>query len=113
MSWIITIAVGLLVGWIFGAIMRSSWRTGLWANIWIGILGSIFGVWFFAFVLGIGTTDTSFASFQGISLLWQVIGAIVALFVVNATAYAETPESTRRQMEEYSRGTAQDYRRRR
>lgn len=112
MSWFITLIVGIVLGWIVGLIMRSSWHTGVYTNIALGILGSVLGVWFFSVGLGLGSPDISFGAFQGISLLWQAIGALVTLFVVNGISYAESAASEEQgEMPAYSAGTAHEYKR--
>jgi len=111
MSWFITLIVGAIIGWIVGASMRSSWHTGIYTNILLGMVGAVVGVWFFAFLLGSGTTDTGFGSFQGINLLWDAIGALVVLYVINAVSYWESSASEEKgEMPAYSAGTAHEYR---
>ena len=69
---IITIAVGILSGWIAGQIMKSS---GSWLyNLGLGVAGSFVGG-FIASILGIYTTDLSIG---GIAI--SVAGACLCIW---------------------------------
>jgi uncharacterized membrane protein YeaQ/YmgE (transglycosylase-associated protein family) len=68
---IISIAVGALIGWIAGAIMRS--RGSILRNIIIGIIGSAVGR-FIAGLLGISASTVSLGS-----ILISVGGACIVI----------------------------------
>ena len=45
MSWIITIVVGGIVGWLASIVMKTNAQMGLIANVLVGIVGSSLGFW--------------------------------------------------------------------
>jgi uncharacterized membrane protein YeaQ/YmgE (transglycosylase-associated protein family) len=53
MSWIITLIIGGIVGWIASMIMKTNAQMGLIANVVVGVVGSMLGFWI-AGMLGIG-----------------------------------------------------------
>lgn len=52
MSWIITLIIGGIVGWLASIIMKTNAQMGLIANILVGVVGSMLGFWI-AGLLGI------------------------------------------------------------
>ncbi len=52
MSWIISLVIGGIVGWLASIIMKTNAQMGLIANVLIGIVGSMLGFWI-AGLLGI------------------------------------------------------------
>ncbi len=83
MSWIITIIIGALIGWIASMIMRTDEQQGAIANILIGIVGSLLGQWLFSGILGLGTADAAGTlSFTGV--FWGVVGAVVLIGLLKA-----------------------------
>ena len=52
MTWIITLIIGGIVGWLASMIMKTNAQMGLVANVAVGIVGSILGYWI-AGMLGI------------------------------------------------------------
>lgn len=112
MSWFYTLLAGAVVGFIMALVMRRSWHTGVYTNILLGMVGAVVGVWFFTFNLGIGTFDTSFGSFKGINLLWDLIGAIATIYIINTVSYAESAaDEEKGEAPAFSAGTAHEYRR--
>lgn len=74
MDLIIFLAIGALVGWLAGVIMKGG-GFGLVGNIIVGILGSFLGGWLLPKVgLSIG------GEFGG--FITAVIGAVILLFIV-------------------------------
>jgi len=73
MSWIVTIIIGLLAGWIAEKVMKRD--HGLLTNLVVGLVGALLGGWL-AGILG----------FAGDGFIYRVIiasgGAILLLFVL-------------------------------
>ena len=88
--------------------MQTNRRTGVWSNVFYGIVGSILGYWLFVDVLRLGVMDTSTNYFSGLALIWEIVGAIVFLVIVNMISYGqiETIEEKRG----YGPSTAKEYR---
>jgi len=45
MSWIVTIVVGGIIGWLASIIMKTNAQMGIIANVVVGIVGSSLGFW--------------------------------------------------------------------
>ncbi|PTD96553.1 GlsB/YeaQ/YmgE family stress response membrane protein [Pseudothauera lacus] len=45
MSWIFTVVIGGIVGWLASIIMKTNAQMGLIANVLVGIAGSALGFW--------------------------------------------------------------------
>ena len=45
MSWIITLIIGGIVGWLASIIMKTNAQMGLVANVLVGVAGSLLGYW--------------------------------------------------------------------
>jgi uncharacterized membrane protein YeaQ/YmgE (transglycosylase-associated protein family) len=56
MSWVITLIVGGIVGWLASIIMKTNAQMGIVANVVIGIVGSLLGYWL-AGLAGIESDD--------------------------------------------------------
>ncbi len=106
MSWIITIAVGVVIGWAIGLISSRMRVAGVYANIIHGIAGSIMGFWFFVTTLGLGVATSAVGVFNGLTLVWEIIGAVAFLIIINAVLGAEHAVEERHA---YGRGTAHEY----
>jgi uncharacterized membrane protein YeaQ/YmgE (transglycosylase-associated protein family) len=52
MSWIITLIIGGIVGWLASIFMKTNAQMGLLANVLVGVVGSALGFWL-AGLLGI------------------------------------------------------------
>lgn len=83
MSWIITILVGALCGWLASLIMKTNAQQGAVANILIGIVGSIIAQFLFGNVLNIGG-DAAGTGFSFWSILWGVLGSVVLIAILKA-----------------------------
>lgn len=83
MSWIITIIIGALIGWVASLIMRTDPEQGMIANILIGIVGSLLGRWLFGDILGIGAADTA-GTLSLAGVLWGVVGSVVLIAILKA-----------------------------
>jgi uncharacterized membrane protein YeaQ/YmgE (transglycosylase-associated protein family) len=55
MSWIISLIIGGVVGWLASIVMKTNAQMGLIANVLVGVVGSVLGFWI-AGVLGIAPT---------------------------------------------------------
>jgi len=76
-SWLLSIVIGAVAGWLAGQIMKGQ-GFGLLINLLLGIVGGIIGNWIFGF-FGINTAGGSII----LRLIGAVVGAIVLLFVVS------------------------------
>jgi uncharacterized membrane protein YeaQ/YmgE (transglycosylase-associated protein family) len=65
MSWIITLIIGGVVGWLASIIMKTNAQMGLIANVIVGVVGSFLGFWL--------------AGMLGIAPAGGVMGFVVAL----------------------------------
>ena len=75
MSWIISLIIGAIVGWLASIIMKTNAQMGCLANVVIGILGSLLGFWL-AGMLGIDPAG-GFARF-----LVAIVGAVLLIFIL-------------------------------
>ena len=55
MSWIVTLIIGGIVGWLASILMKTNAQMGLLANIAVGVVGSLLGYWI-AGALGMAPT---------------------------------------------------------
>ncbi|GHF90622.1 MULTISPECIES: GlsB/YeaQ/YmgE family stress response membrane protein [Deinococcus] len=84
MSWLITILVGALCGWLASMIMNTDGQQGAVANILIGIVGSLLAQAIFGNMLGIGGADVAGAGFSFWSIVWGVVGSVVLIAILKA-----------------------------
>jgi len=75
MSWIMSLIIGGIVGWLASILMKTNAQMGLIANILVGIVGSMLGYWL-AGVLGIGAAG-GFVGF-----LIAIGGAVLLIFIL-------------------------------
>jgi uncharacterized membrane protein YeaQ/YmgE (transglycosylase-associated protein family) len=45
MSWIISLIIGGIVGWLASIIMKTNAQMGLIANVLVGVIGALLGNW--------------------------------------------------------------------
>lgn len=83
MSWIITILVGALCGWLASMIMKTDAQQGAVANILIGIVGSILAQALFGNMLHVGG-DVAGSGFSFWSIVWGVVGSVVLIAILKA-----------------------------
>ena len=55
MSWIISLIIGGIVGWLASIMMKTNAQMGLIANVLVGVVGSVLGFWI-AGLVGIAPT---------------------------------------------------------
>ena len=78
MSWIVTLIIGGIVGWLASIVMKTNAQMGLIANILIGVVGSLLGFWI-AGLLGIAPTGGILRfviAFAGAVLLIFILGKL-------------------------------------
>ena len=83
MSWIITLLVGALCGWLASLIMRTDAQQGAVANILIGIVGSLLAQFLFGNLLNLGGGAAG-DGFNIMSIVWGVVGSIVLIALLKA-----------------------------
>lgn len=45
MSWIVSIIIGGIVGWLASIVMKTNAQMGMIANVLVGVIGSALGFW--------------------------------------------------------------------
>ena len=77
MSWIITLVIGGIVGWLASIVMKTNAQMGLIANVLVGIVGSSLGFWL-AGALGLAA--------YGVVMQWvvAVAGAAILILILRA-----------------------------
>jgi uncharacterized membrane protein YeaQ/YmgE (transglycosylase-associated protein family) len=60
MSWIVTLIIGGIVGWLASILMKTNAQMGLLANIAVGVVGSLLGYWIAG---GLGLAPTGILRF--------------------------------------------------
>jgi uncharacterized membrane protein YeaQ/YmgE (transglycosylase-associated protein family) len=80
MSWIISLIIGGVVGWLASIIMKTNAQMGLIANVLVGIVGAVLGSWI-AGLVGLAPTG-------GIGrFVVAVLGAVVLIFILQALGF--------------------------
>jgi uncharacterized membrane protein YeaQ/YmgE (transglycosylase-associated protein family) len=75
MSWIVTLIIGGIVGWLASIIMKTNAQMGLIANVLVGVVGSALGFWI-AGLLGIAPTGGI------LRFVVALVGAVVLIFIL-------------------------------
>ena len=81
MSWIITLIVGGVLGWLASIVMRTDGQQGIFLNVVVGIIGAILAGFIITPLIG-GAPITSCA-LDIRSLFASFLGAVVLLGIVN------------------------------
>lgn len=76
MSWIISLIIGGIVGWLASMVMKTNAQMGWIANVLVGVVGSILGYWI-AGLLGIAPTG------EVLRFLIAVAGAVLLIFILS------------------------------
>ena len=76
MSWIITLVIGGIVGWLASLVMKTNAQMGWIANVLIGVAGSFLGYWL-AGLLGIAPTG------EILRFVIAVAGAALLIYLLN------------------------------
>lgn len=88
MDWILTVLVGLVVGWMASVIMRVNGKISVLATVVVGVLGAVLGR-AFGMSMGLITERTD----QVASWVVAVAGAAVLIAVVEAFTDFGQPKS--------------------
>lgn len=75
MSWIISLIIGGVVGWLASIVMKTNAQMGLIANVLVGVGGSLLGFWI-AGLLGIAPAGGI------LRYAVAVAGAVLLIFVL-------------------------------
>jgi uncharacterized membrane protein YeaQ/YmgE (transglycosylase-associated protein family) len=78
MSWIISLIIGGVVGWLASIVMKTNAQMGWIANVLVGVVGSLLGFWI-AGVLGFAPTGSIIrfvVAFAGAVLLIFILGKL-------------------------------------
>lgn len=75
MSWIVSIIIGGVVGWLASIIMKTNAQMGIIANVIIGVVGSILGFWL-AGLLGIAPAGNV------LRFMIAIGGAVLLIFIL-------------------------------
>ena len=77
MSWIVTLIIGGIVGWLASIIMKTNAQMGLIANVLVGVVGSLLGYWV-AGRLGFAAPGAI------VGFLIAIAGAALLIFILRA-----------------------------
>ena len=77
MSWLVTLIIGGIVGWLASIIMKTNAQMGIVANVIVGIVGSLLGFW----IAGMAGVP------QDGAMRWvaSVLGAMLLIFILGKT----------------------------
>lgn len=80
MSWIISLIIGGIVGWLASIIMKTNAQMGLIANVLVGVLGSMLGFWI-AGLLGLAAAGGI------VRFVVALAGAVLLIFVLGKLGF--------------------------
>lgn len=80
MSWIISLIIGGIVGWLASIVMKTDAQMGWIANVLVGVVGSLLGFWV-AGLLGIAPTGGLLRFLVGFA------GAVLLIFILNKLGF--------------------------
>ncbi|MHB9030874.1 MAG: GlsB/YeaQ/YmgE family stress response membrane protein [Candidatus Latescibacterota bacterium] len=80
MSWIISLIIGGIVGWLASIVMKTNDQMGCLANVLIGVGGSLLGFWI-AGLIGIAPT------FSFLRFLVAIAGAMLLIFILRKVGF--------------------------
>ena len=75
MSWIISLIIGGVVGWLASIVMKTNAQIGWIANVLVGVVGSLLGFWI-AGLVGIAPTGGI------LRFVVAVAGAVLLIFIL-------------------------------
>jgi len=78
MSWIVSLIIGGIVGWLASMVMKTDAQMGWIANVAVGVVGSLLGYWI-AGLLGfaaVGGIARFIVAFGGAVLLIFILGKL-------------------------------------
>jgi len=75
------LAVGALIGWVAGLLMRNNDDQGVFVNVLVGVLGALVAGWIVAPYFGLHAGDPRVLDFGALSI--ALVGAVLALAVLS------------------------------
>jgi len=78
---LIWLAVGALIGWVAGLLMRNNDDQGVFVNVLVGVLGALVAGWIVAPYFGLHAGDPRVLDFGALSV--ALIGAVIALALLS------------------------------
>lgn len=84
MSWIVTLIIGGVVGWLASIIMKTNAQMGVIANVLVGVVGSILGFWL-AGLLGIAPTGSI------VRFMVALGGALLLIYLLDKIGILKRP----------------------
>jgi len=75
MSWIISLIIGGIVGWLASILMKTNAQMGLIANVLVGVVGSAMGFWI-AGILGMSPSGGI------LRFIVAIAGAVLLIFIL-------------------------------
>jgi len=75
MSWIISLIIGGIVGWIASMIMKTNAQMGVFWNVLVGVVGSLLGNWI-AGLMGMAPEGNV------MRFIVALIGALILIFIL-------------------------------
>jgi uncharacterized membrane protein YeaQ/YmgE (transglycosylase-associated protein family) len=77
----IWLAVGVLIGWVAGLLMRNNDDQSVFVNVLVGVLGALVAGWVVAPYFGLHAGDPKVLDFSALSI--ALVGAVVALALLS------------------------------
>jgi uncharacterized membrane protein YeaQ/YmgE (transglycosylase-associated protein family) len=77
----IWLAVGALIGWVAGLLMRNNDDQSVFVNVVVGVLGALVAGWIVAPYFGLHAGDPKVLDFSALSI--ALVGAVVALALLS------------------------------
>ncbi len=75
------LAVGALIGWVAGMLMRNSDDQSVFVNVLVGVIGALIAGWIVAPYFGLHAGDPKVLDFSALSV--ALIGAVIALALLS------------------------------
>ena len=75
MSWIISLIIGGIVGWLASIVMKTNAQMGWIGNVLVGVVGSLLGYWL-AGLVGIAATGGI------LRFVVAIAGAVLLIFIL-------------------------------
>ncbi len=83
MSWIISLIIGGIVGWLASIVMKTNAQMGLIANVVVGVVGSMLGFWIAGW-LGMAPTGGI------LRFVVALAGAVLLIFILGKVGIFKT-----------------------
>lgn len=77
MSWIVTLVIGGIIGWLASIVMKTNKQMGILANVIVGVVGSSLGFWI-AGLLGLSAGSSL------VGYLIAIAGAAILIAILKA-----------------------------